>query len=123
MDKAATEIVIKLAKEFIELMQVLEPGWTKAYYRFRSEEARYGSNASYAVNGDVSLIGALKWEDFYEQMNSYGAQLLHVLGKGQGVFLLTVDSRFDYDIQFEWDDLSRWEITKLNGNTGLPLGM
>lgn len=123
MNDVATEVVIKLAQEFIELMRTLEPEWTKAFYRFRLEGDRYGSNASYAVDSNISLIGALKWADFYDRMNAHGAKLLDILGKGQGVFLLTVDAEFDYDIKFEWDDLSRWEISKVNGGTGQPLGI
>ncbi|RKP52535.1 hypothetical protein [Trinickia fusca] len=123
MNEVATAIVIELAKEFIGLMRELEPKWSKAYYRFRSEGARYGSNASYVSDSNVSLIGALKWGDFYERMNEHGAKLLETLGKTQGVFLLTVDAEFNYDVQFDWEDLRRWEITKLNGETGLPRGI
>ena len=121
MDSVATEIVIELAKEFIGLMRELEPKWSNAYYRFRFEEARQGSNASYVSDSNVSLIGALKWSGFYARMNALGAKLIDVLGKTQGVFLLSVDADSNYDIKFDWDNLCRWEITKLNGATGLPL--
>ncbi|QND84421.1 Uncharacterized protein ChrSV_2194 [Chromobacterium vaccinii] len=53
-------------------------------------------------------------------MNDLGATLFKELGKSQGVFLLTIDAEFNYDINFEWKDLHRWEITKLDGGTGLP---
>jgi len=65
----------------------------------------------------------LKWAGFYERMNTYGANLLDILGKTQGVFLLTIDSGLNYDIKFEWQNLNRWEITKLNKETGLPQGI
>ncbi|AXV76818.1 MULTISPECIES: hypothetical protein [Ralstonia solanacearum species complex] len=123
MDEIATAVVIELAKEFIELMRELDPKWSKAYYRFRSEGGRYGSNASYISESNVSLIGALKWAGFYERMNARGAKLVEILGKTQGVFLLTIDAEFSYDIKFDWEDLSRWEITKLDGGTGLPQGI
>ncbi|POZ61867.1 hypothetical protein C2I19_11420 [Chromobacterium alticapitis] len=98
----------------------LAPNWEKAFYRFRAEEARYGSNASYIIGTDVFLVGALKQAVFYSRMNDFGAMLLKELGKSQGVFLLTIDAEFNYDIKFEWSDLHRWEITKLDGGTGLP---
>ena len=120
MDDVATAVVIELAKEFMALMRELEPKWSTAYYRFRLEGARYGSNASYVNDSNVSLVGALKWAGFYERMNAHGAKLLEILGKTQGVFLLTIDGQFNYDIKFDWENLSRWEITKVNGGTGLP---
>lgn len=123
MNEAATAIVVELAREFMRLMRELEPNWSRAYYRFRSEGARYGSNASYVSDADASLIGALKWAGFYERMNAHGVELLEVLGKPQGVFLLIIDSEFNYDIRFEWENLNRWEITKLNGGAGLPQGI
>ena len=110
-DNAATAVVIELAKEFIGFMREIEPKWAKAFYRFRSEEGRYGSNASYVVDSNVSLIGALKHAGFYERMNASGAKLLETLGKSQGVFLLTVDNEFNYDMKFEWDNPKR--ITNL----------
>ncbi|MEC4594383.1 MULTISPECIES: hypothetical protein [Nitrospirillum] len=55
-------------------------------------------------------------------MNETGAALLRALGKETGVFLLTVDTGAQYDIRFDWDDLDRWRITKLDGGTGLPAG-
>jgi hypothetical protein len=120
MNEVATAVVVELAKEFVGLMQELDPKWSKAYYRFRSEGARYGSNASYVIDANVSLIGALKWAGFYERMNAHGAKLLEILGKTQGVFLLTINDELNYDIKFDWENLGRWEITKLNGGTGLP---
>ena len=120
MNDAATEIVLGLATEFMEFMREREPAWETAYYRFRSEGSRYGANASYVVGTNVLLIGAVKWAAFYERMNDNAARLLEVLGNSQGVFLLTVSAGAAYDIRFEWENLRRWEITKLDGRTGMP---
>jgi hypothetical protein len=121
LNDAATKVVCSLATRFVELMEELNPEWTAAYYRFRSQEVRYGSTASYAVASAVPLIGAVRWEEFYDQMNADSAELFGILQKAQGVMLLTLSAKLDYEIRFEWDDLRRWEITKLNGRTGLPL--
>ncbi len=123
MDGIATAVVIELAKEFIELMRELDQNWSKAYCRFRSGAGRYGSNASYISGSNVFLIGALKWAGFYERMNARGAKLVEILGRTQGVFLLTIDTDSNYDIKFDWEDLNRWEITKLDGGTGLLQGI
>jgi len=120
MNDEASAVVVDLAKEFIELARSLDSSWTKGYYRFRAEQFRYGSNASYIGSSGVTLIGAMKNGSFYNSMNERGAKLLKILGKERGVFLLSVDNNFDYDIKFEWSDLQRWEITKMNGRSGVP---
>jgi predicted regulator of Ras-like GTPase activity (Roadblock/LC7/MglB family) len=120
MNNEASEVVVDLAKEFASLVGSLDSAWTKAYYRFRAEELRYGSNASYVSGPAVTLIGAIKHGPFYESMNEKGAELLKHLGKKKGVFLLIVDNKLDYDIKFEWDDLHRWEISKMDGRSGIP---
>ncbi|MGD7195583.1 hypothetical protein [Ralstonia pseudosolanacearum] len=56
-------------------------------------------------------------------MNARGVELLEDLGKSRGVFVIIIDYEFNYDFKFEWDDLSRWEIAKLYGGTGLPSGI
>lgn len=56
-------------------------------------------------------------------MNAKSAELLKLLGKKRGVLLLSVDSQLNYDVKFEFEDVNRWKITKLNGATGLPAGI
>jgi hypothetical protein len=123
MNEEASSVTIELAKELIELVRNMEPRWSKAYYRFRSEGVRYGSNGSYVVSSGAVLISAMKNAAFYARMNEKGAKLLSLFGKEKGVFLLIADANFDYDVKFEWEDLHRWEITKLNGGTGVPAGI
>lgn len=123
MNDEASAVVIDLAKEFVNLVGSLDPAWTKAYYRFRAEELRYGANASYVGNSAAVLIGAIKHGSFYESMNEKGLKLLKHLGKKKGVFLLVVDNNLDYDVKFEWDDLHRWEISKMDGRNGIPEGI
>ncbi|TWB75037.1 hypothetical protein FBZ87_104133 [Nitrospirillum amazonense] len=122
MNDAASALVIDLVQEFITFLNSHSPGWIKGYYRFRAEEARHGANASYTTASDVQLIGAVKASPLYAAMNETGSALLRALGKETGVFLLTVDTGAQYDIRFDWDDLDRWRITKLDGGTGLPAG-
>jgi hypothetical protein len=123
MSDQAALIIVELAKEFIELVRNMEPRWSNAYYRFRSEGTRYGSNASYVVNSGAVLISAMKNAAFYARMNEKGARLLSAFNKEKGVFLLIAKANFEYDVKFEWEDLHRWEITKINGGTGVPVGI
>lgn len=123
MNDETTSTIVELAKEFIELVRGIEPRWSKAYYRFRSDGLRYGSNASYVLDSSATLISAISQAKFYDSMNEKGARLLALMGKERGVFLLATDSTFKYDVKFEWEDLHRWEITKIKGGTGIPKGL
>ncbi|WP_454677873.1 hypothetical protein [Achromobacter marplatensis] len=123
MDAHATKILVKIAKEFIELMQSIDPNWDRAYHRFRMDEGRYGSNGSYSVAGGVQLIGALQCSNFYDSVNKKGYELFQILKRNKGVFLLTIDSEFNFHVDIDWEDTGRWEITKMNGSSGLPGGI
>ena len=116
----ASAAVIALASRLLEQMSVLQPGWTKGFFRFRSDGTRLGSNASYVANGDVLLISAVQNARFYDDMIAKGAALFQELDKTHGVFLLTVDAPSTYDVKFEWDELNRWEISKAHGGAELP---
>jgi hypothetical protein len=69
------------------------------------------------------LISAIKYGVFYDSMNAKGATLFSLMEKAKGVFVLVADSDSNYDMKFEWKDLHRWEITKMNGGTGVPHGL
>jgi hypothetical protein len=118
-----TELVVEIAKEFIALLQVTGGGWTKGFFRFKSEDTVYGSNASYIAGDAVFLIGAIKNKHFYERANRISRDLIESFDKTYGVLLLTVDSTFDYEIKFEWSNLDKWEISKIDGGTGVPVGL
>lgn len=121
--KESAPIIIELAREFMELIQKIAPKSTQAFYRFRSEGSRYGSSTSYVSDSNVTLISALKNAQFYGSMNEKGSKLFGVMGKVEGVFLLIIDDKFNYEVKFEWIDLHRWEITKMGDGTGVPVGI
>ena len=123
MDDARTRIIVDIAKRFIELLRQLEPKWKKGYLRFRFDPGQYGSNASYENDSKVLLIDAMKNNQFYVSVNKKGAELMKDLGNPQGVFLLVVDSTFKYKYHFEYEDLERWKISKMDGATGVPVGI
>ncbi|MGE6919891.1 hypothetical protein [Achromobacter kerstersii] len=123
MDSQTTTIVVEISKEFIGLMQRIDPNWERAYYRFRMDGGRYGSNGSYSLPSGAQLIGALQCSDFYDSANKKGYELFQALKRNKGVFLLTIDSDFNYHVDFDWEDIDRWEITKMNGSSGLPRGI
>ncbi|WP_053057147.1 hypothetical protein [Luteibacter rhizovicinus] len=123
MNEEASAIVVDLARDLIGAARSLDADWKKAYYRFQAEELHQGASASYVSKTGVTIIGAITSGSFFDSMDDRSSRLMALLGKQKGVFLLSADESFDYKIQFEWDDLRRWEITKMDGRSGIPEGM
>ena len=121
--KTESEIVIDIAREFMELIPELAPTWSKAYFRFSMDVSGHGSNASYASGSSVVIIDPFKNATFFAKANAKGVELLNKLQKKRGVVLVQIDSNFNYEVKFEFDDLERWRISKLNGGTGIPQGL
>ena len=71
-----SELVIALAREFITLVQRIAPTWKQGFWRFESEDARYGSNASYVDAKGVFLIDTFEEEDCFDLMNSLARKAL-----------------------------------------------
>lgn len=118
--EAQSATVVELAKRLIELMREIAPDWQVAYYRYQKGPGETASNGSYVQGTDVTLIGAMRHGAFYNAMASLSADLL--AGKPRAVLLLRASSDFSYDVKFDYDDLDRWTITKLDGRTGIPEG-
>ena len=122
LDESAP-IVVELAKEFMEFIRCLEPRASHAYFRFEYEELRDRCNGSYVTEGGATIINAVRHGAFFASMAEKARRLMHAHQKTRGVFLLIIDAQFDYEIRFDWDNLQRWIITKLNGRTGIPDGL
>ena len=118
--EAATPLVVDLAKSFISLIRGIEPGWSKGYLRFCSQGSVAESKASYVRQSGVEIIDVLKYKDFFQAISARGQELLAALEKSEGLFLLIVESNFDYEIKFEYSDMGKWRITKMRGGTGIP---
>ena len=90
--------------------------------RVDCEPGRHGARGSWATGSRVDLIQALR-NDFLSRASGIGERLIAAMDKERGVALVIVQSDFSYEIKFEWDDMNRWMITKLNGATGVPAGL
>ena len=119
----ASPLVIDIAKGFISLVMAIEPKWNKAYFRFCSQNSVAEAKGSFVADSGVQIIDVLKHKDFFHPTAKKGQDLLAALGKSEGVFLLVIDSSYNYEIKFEYQDMSRWKISKLGGGTGIPLGL
>lgn len=117
-----SEIVIDLAKRFILEMQISSASWEHGFFRFEADGLKMGASASYQDKDGVFILGALRKKDFFDEMNLKGERLFQEIGKDKGVFILRVDSNFDYKIDFDFENSNRWKITKIDGNSGIPEG-
>lgn len=59
-------------------------------------------------------------DHFFKEMEKISLDLLTDMKKNQSVILLTVEKNFDYEIQFEYENMERWQITLMNGGAGIP---
>lgn len=119
----STPVVIDIAKTFIKLVREIEPKWNKAYFRFRIQESDSETKGSYVHGNEVELISVFKHRNFFDSIDEKGRNLMAILGNAEGVFLLTVNSNNAYEINFEYKDMNRWKIDKLDGGTGIPEGV
>jgi len=120
---AESQAVVAIAMSFVDLLNDIAPGWIKGYLRFSMWGAGHGSNASYASESGVKIVDPFMSADFFAKLNATGVELLKELKKNQGVFLVVIDSALNYEVKFEFEDLERWKITKLNGASGIPIGL
>lgn len=122
----SSALVVEIAKEFLTLLRRIAPTYEQGFWRFRCLESQFGSNASYVEANNVSLVSAVREANSFERLNNLGRQLWELESDNQKRFLvclLVVDSSFNYKLHFESTDISKWEITKLNGNNGIPSGL
>ena len=123
MDEKAGILVIEIAKIVMTELQRDYVGWQRAFIRFDATDDHYGSKGSYQTNDGVWLFDPFKHDDMFINLNELGIELRSILKKRFCVFLLTVKSDFSYTIDFEYEDAGKWAISKMDGATGLPLGI
>jgi len=120
MNQETSALVVEMAKSFMSFMNDLVSSWEKAYIRFSLNDSQYGATGSYESRNGVSLIDPFESSVFFDKMNSCFIDLLKRLDKKRGVLLLSIDASFNYEMQYEFQDMGRWKISKMNGGTGIP---
>ena len=126
MNEHASKLTIELAKTLMSTMQEQFPGWQRAFIRFEASDDHHGCNGSYVTNEGVFLLDVFKLKNLFTKINSLGVELREALtnqNKKFCVFLLSVDSAFDFNFDYEWKDKTKWKITKVNGASGIPAGI
>jgi hypothetical protein len=126
MSEPSASLVTELAKALILSLQERVPEWQRAYVRFEASEDQHRVNGSYVTASGTSIFDVFEFKGLLVQVRSLGLVLRDALthnGEKFCVFLLSVDSNFNFDVDYEWKDPTRWQITKLGGASGLPKGV
>jgi hypothetical protein len=119
----ATELIVELPKTLIRALEGF-PGWRRAFLRFDASDGHHGSAGSYVTEDGVFLFDTKKLKPLFKELNALGSELRSVMqGKLQFcVFILSVNADSSYKIDFEFSNPDRWQITTMNGGTGIPEG-
>jgi hypothetical protein len=53
-------------------------------------------------------------------MDKISLELFQEMKKAPALLLLTIGKEFEYEIQFEYENMKRWNISLLDGGSGVP---
>ena len=120
MKDRETDLIIQLASNLVNAIRKLEPQFQSAFYRFYVEDYQLESCSSYTVPGDVFIVSALDQDEFFVSMDNICLNLMQEMEKSQGLLLITVHKNSDYKIEFEYENMKRWNISLLDGGVGIP---
>ena len=121
-------LVIDIASALIRKMQSKLSPWCRAFIRFEMPVSNACKvTGSYETPDGVILFDSLSdGRDIFRIVSNIGPKLRQAASNPHReviVILVSVDSNFDYKVDFESQDENRWKITKLENATGLPQGI
>lgn len=124
----ASGLIIELASKLIKTMQSMQKSWLRAFIRFEMTSSNtWGCNGSYETPVGVVLFNPFSdGRELFAAVNDLGPKLRQAASTPEReilVFLVVVDSDFNYNIHFDSTDADRWKISKLNSATGIPVGL
>jgi len=122
IDDVITRNLIEMVKRLYKHFETLAIEYEFAYLRFHDSGSFYGVSGSYAASGDVFLMSPFKCENLFKDMTEAGLRLIRSQDHDRGVMLIVARKDREYKVHFEWSDLDRWRIDKLDGRTGIPEG-
>lgn len=121
----ATRLTIELAKLLVRDMQAMGAPWQKAFLRAEFGDGEQSIKGSYALENDVRLFNTLEYKPMFAAVHEIAPRLREAssnAGRKACVALLVVDSNFNYEVKYEYENSERWAISKLNGESGIPVG-
>lgn len=125
MNEQASELVVDLAKSFIEYIQSANlDAWDEAFLRFHSSPGQTGVTSIYRAGDEGEYFRSPHKFDFYKAVDRKFRALRDELARAAPrqfcVCLLRVDSEYHYKMLYEYDDPTKWEISKEDGGSGIP---
>lgn len=95
--------------------------WDCAYFRFHKVQGRYGTKASIDIKNSVKLLSPFEYEAYYDLLNDRAPKLVEEFSDNKPkVLLFRIYGNGEYTLNLEYSDSLRWNITKSNGETGIP---
>ena len=122
----ASAITIEMAKCLVTSMRAMAVEWRTAYVRIQFIPGVQECKGCYVSDSEVQLFDVFKHKPMIASLQALGERLRDATsnnGRQFCVALLEVSSALDYEIHYEWQDASRWRISKLNGGSGMPEGL
>ena len=114
-----------MAKSLASGMQAHSQGWSRAFYRLEVSDVAHSSSGSFVTSAGVQVMDAFAFDSLFEELERFGQKLtarVKPADRSFCILLLSINSDFDYNIDFDWLDLDRWRISKMDGGTGIPEG-
>lgn len=126
MNDEASRLVVEFARQAIGTVRAISQNWTDVFIRFNADDSQCGWKGSYVNPAGVHLFDVMRLREESERIQSIGSSLRDALTKDERKFvvcLVRANSKLQYQIDFEWRDDNKWNITKLGGRSGLPEGV
>lgn len=127
MNEEASALVISIAKKFIEYASTAASSWDEAFLRFEGNKEATGLTSIYRVGEKSSYFDyddELEF-DFYSDVEKDFVKLQNLIlsdnGKEFCVCLARIDSDYNYKLYYEYEDSKKWFITKMGGESGIPV--
>lgn len=119
MNQACSDMVIRLAQAAIAISNAENNNWETAYFRFSYSVTHNESTFSYRIANEGYFLRSLG-NKIFNQMTDLSEDLMKIIGKPAGVFLLKIEKPLKYSIDFEWKNMQKWKISKFDGGSGIP---
>ncbi|WP_163932464.1 hypothetical protein [Paraferrimonas sp. SM1919] len=125
MNNNIDDTLVFIAKEFINYTLESTEKWSEAYLRFESEPGARKVEMIYGYDGNGTFYEFNEANDEFtfaimEPFKHLKELLFKKFEKEFCVCLLKIDSDYNYDFFYEYDDRNKWEISKMNGASGIP---
>lgn len=127
MNEEANELVVSIAKKFLEYASVAASGWEEAFLRFEGNKEATGLTSIYRAGEQSAYFDyddELEFEfysDVEKDFTKLQSLILNEAGKEFCVCLVRVDSEYNYKLYYEYEDQKKWFITKMGGESGIPV--